>query len=224
MIVVALGLSLTPATLSAPAQAATGDVASTRAYIVANLNFARASLVLEKAGRAAAARLNDKIRGECPGVGKGAPEDEEAEKPAYEVAGALWSVTYASDAGPIRTFVKAVRPLRWSNAKITRLAQYYASTMQGLSTLPLPNLCGDVRAWSASGFKTVPASTLSFDAHVESLEGHAVPQRLLAPYEDPAEKRMAAQTQTLENDAERAEFVEGSNDWVILLETLGLPQ
>jgi hypothetical protein len=224
-IVIALALSVAPAaTLVAPAQANTLDVASTRAYLVANLDFARASLALAKPAQAAIAHLNDKLRRECPNVGAGAPEDEQSEKPAYEVAGALWSVSYGADAGPIGTFVKAVRPLRWSNHTITQLAHHYASSLQGLATLGLPDLCGDVRAWSTSGFKTLPASTLSFDAHTESLEGHTIPQRLLAPFEEPAEKSMAAQTARIETKLERTETVEGFNDWDMLLETLGLPQ
>ncbi len=224
-IVVALGLSLTPAgTLAASAQATPQDAASTHAYIVANFTFARASEALASPAQAAIAHLNDKLHHECPDVGAGAPENEESEKPAYEVAGALWSVSYRADAGPIRAFVKAVRPLRWSNAKITQQAQHYASTLQGLSTLPLPDLCGDVRAWRASGYKTLPASTLSFDAHTESLEGHTIPQRLLAQYEEPADKGLVQQTTKIETKLEHTETVEGFNDWDTLLATLGLPQ
>lgn len=224
-IVVALGLSLMPAAaLAAPAQATPQDVASTHAYVVANFAFATASEALAKPAQAAIAHLNHKLHHECPDVGAGAPENEASEKPAYEVAGALWSVSYRADIRPIQAFVKAVRPLRWSNAKITRLAQHYASTLQGLSTLALPNLCGDVRAWRASGYKTLPASTLSFDAHTESLEGHTVSQRLLAPYEEREEKSIVAQTTRIETKLERTETVEGFNDWDTLLGTLGLPQ
>lgn len=224
-IVVALGLSLMPAAmLAAPAQATPQDVASTHAYIVANFTFARASEALAGPAQAAIAHLNDKLHHECPDVGAGAPENEESEKPAYEVAGALWSVSYRADTGPIRAFVRAVRPLRWSSAKITWLAQRYASTLQGLSTLPLPNLCADVRAWSASGFKTLPASTLSFDAHTESLEARTIPQGLLAPYEEPADKSLVQQTARIETKLEHTETVEGFNDWDTLLATLGLPQ
>jgi hypothetical protein len=224
-IVAALGLSLAPAAmLAGPAQATPQDVASTHAYIVANNAFARASEALAGPAQAAIAHLNKKLRRECPDVGAGAPENEESEKPAYEVAGALWSVSYRADIGPIRAFVAAVRPLRWSNAKITRLAQHYASTLQGLSRLPLPHLCADVRAWRESGFKTLPASTLSFDAHTESLEGHTVPQRLLAPYEQPGDQALVAQTTKIETKLERTETVEGFNDWDTLLATLGLPQ
>lgn len=222
---VALGLSLAPAAaLAAPAQATPQDVASTHAYIVANNTFARASEALAHPAQAAIARLNTKLDHECPDVGAGAPENEESEKPAYEVAGALWSVSYRADAGPIRAFVKAVRPLHWSNAKITKLAQHYASTLQGLSKLPLPDLCADVRAWRESGFKTLPASTLSFDAHTESLEGHTVPQHLLAPYEQPADRALVQQTTKIETKLEHTETVEGFNDWDTLLGTLGLPQ
>src|SRR4029077_10865760 len=137
---------------------------------------------------------------------------------------AVWSVSYGSDARPIRAFAQAVKPLRWSNAKLTRIAQGYAKSLQQLAALPMPDLCGDARAWRASGFQTVPATTLRFDAHVESIEGHSIPARLLAPYEQPADRGILARTTRLETDLEHLEFEAGVEDWIALLDAVGLKQ
>ncbi len=215
-----LALGLAPATALATPQ----DVASTHAYIVANYAFAQASEAKAGTAQADVIRLDRKLGRECANAGKGSPQNEEAQKVSYEVAGAIWSVTYGADAGPIDTFLRAVKPLRWSNPRLTRIEQGYAKSLRGLGALPLPHVCNDVRAWSASSFQTIPAPTISFDRHVESLEGHTIPPRLLAPYEQPADRSILARTTSLETKLEHAETVTGFNDWDSLLETLGLNQ
>jgi hypothetical protein len=81
-----------------------------------------------------------------------------------------------------------------------------------------------VRAWSASGFSTVPADALSYDAHVESIEGKAIPPHLLAAFVAPRDRATLAHMKQLERKLEEAEVGQGFNDWDALLETLGLNQ
>jgi len=216
----ALVLGLTPTGAIATPQ----DVASTHAYIVANYAFVKASDAKVGPAQADILRLNRRLGYECPHAGAGSPENSESQKPSYEVAGALWSVSYGADAGPIRAFVRAVRPLRWSDRAITRIMQRYTSSLTELAALPLPHLCADVRAWSASGFTTIPTSTITFDQHVESIEGHSIPTRLLAPYELPGDRSILKRTTQLETKLEQIETVVGFNDWDLVLETLGLNQ
>jgi hypothetical protein len=220
LIIAVLVLGLMPARAIATPQ----DIASTHAYILANFALARETEAGVKATQASIVRLNQRLGQECRDVGAGSPENEESQKTSYEVVGALWSVSYGADAGPIGAFAQAVRPLRWSNPRLTRLAQSYARSLHELAALPMPNLCGDVRAWSASGFRTIPATTLGFDKRAESIETHTIPPRLLAPYERPADKSILARTTRLETKLEHTETVVGFNDWDSLLETLGLNQ
>jgi|SRR5665213_2434753 len=222
-----LALSLTPATAIAGRRGNAStpqDRASTHAYIQANSVLANAAAASEAPVQASILSFNQKLGQECPKAGAGSPQNEESQKASYEVAGALWSITYGANAASIRTFVAAVKPLRWSNPKITHLAQAYAKSLSELAALPLPNLCGDVRAWSASGFQTIPAITLSFDEHTEAIQGHTIPSRMLAPSARPADKRILATTTRLETKLEHTETVTGFNDWDSLLETLGLNQ
>lgn len=206
------------------ASATSGNSAATHAYIRANYLLARASEASVAPTQTKILALGHKLGQECPKAGAGSPENEASQKVSYEVAGAIWSVSYGAIAGPIGKFARAVSPLRWSNPKLTRLAQGYAKSLRELAALAMPNICGNVRAWSASNFKVIPLSTVNFDRHVEAIVGHTIPPAQLAPYEQPADKSILARTTNLETELEHAETVTGFNDWDSLLETLGLNQ
>jgi hypothetical protein len=220
LVAAALAVGLAPT----PALANSQDVAATHAYIQANYSLARASVALIGPIQAKIERLNGSLARECPLAGAGTPEIESSQPMSYEVAAALWSVAYGSAAGPIRTFVAATGRLHWSNRAITRAAASYARNLHEFAILPLPNLCGDIRAWTASGFHTVPAATLSFDRRAEVVQLNTVPARLLRSSESGSDASVLARTMQLETTIEENEFNRGQNDWIKLLDTLGLPQ
>jgi hypothetical protein len=201
------------------------DVASTDAYLAAastDLRLAIASMTGTVNTRIAA--LDRRYGSECPNVDAGSIQDEAADPMTYEVAGALWSTGYHADASIVESFDHAVAPLRWSNATITRQVHGYAASLHELSVLAPPNLCADMQAWRASGFSVVPTTTARFDHHVEAIEGHPLPLTLLAPYEGPAQRALAARVARLED---RFEELEGelTQKWFDgTLETLSLPQ
>jgi hypothetical protein len=223
-IVSMLALGLTSAASPAAAMGTSEDVASTHMYILANYAFARASEARVGAAQAAVIRLNRRLGRECPDVGAGSPQDEESQAPSFAVAGALWSVSYGANAGPIAKFVKTVKPLRWTNPKLAHIAQSYAKSLHELATLPLPDLCNDVREWRKTGFQTVPAATTRFARYVESIEGHTIPSHLLAPYTQVTDRGILAQTARLETKLLNTETAVGFNDWDMVLATLGLNQ
>jgi hypothetical protein len=220
MLVAVLALGVTPAAAVATRQ----DVASTHAYIVANYAFVRASEAKVAGTQKRILGLDRQLGRECANAGAGSSQSEEEQKLSYEVVGALWSISYGGDGSAIHTFARAVEPLRWSSERLTRIAQHYTKTLLELASLPMPAICANVRAWSASGFRTVPAATIAFDRHAESLEGRSIPPRLLAPYEQPADRGALASTTRIERKLEGTEVGAGFGDWDRLLETLGLPQ
>ena len=59
-------------------------------------------------------------------------------------------------------FSRAVSKLSWSDASLTRAVRKY--TRQGLAQVrtPPPDVCGDLRAWKASGYTALPATTIHF--------------------------------------------------------------
>jgi hypothetical protein len=216
-----LALALVPAS----AIAAPRDVASTDAYLAAASTDLRAAIAsMPTTIDANVTALNNGYAAECPHVAAGSIQDEAADPMTFEVAGALWSTAYHADAQIVNSFDRAVKPLRWSNATITRDVDGYAASVHELSVLPLPGLCGDLRAWAASGYSAIPATTTQFDRHVEAIEGHPLKLALLAPYEGPAQRALAARVAGLEA---RFEELEGelSQKWFDeTLETLALPQ
>lgn len=208
----------------AGAYAAPRDVSSTHAYLVANYAFLRAVHASEHTVDMNIVRLDQTFAAQCPSVGAGSPQNEEAQHMSYEVAGVLWFTLYHTDSKAVQSFVRAVKRLRWSNGAITHIARGYITSLRELAALPLPDLCGDVRAWSADGFRAVPASTILFDRHLEAIEGKSIPSRLLAPYERPADGSLAARDAHLETQLEHAEMIVGFDEWDKLLETLALNQ
>jgi hypothetical protein len=204
------------------AGASPGDVAATHAYVQANYALNRAGVGLIKPVEANAQALNRKLARECLHAGAGSPVNELAQPMSYEVAAALWAVEYGTAARPIRTFVAAVGHLHWSNPRITRIAHDYATSLHDLSTLPVPNLCADVRAWTASGFTAIPANVAQLDKRVEAIEGESIPPKLLAPFERGSDASVVARTRGLEHRLAEKEFVVGQDDWIEVTETLGL--
>lgn len=215
-----LGLGVAPA----GALASSPNTAATHAYIEANFKLTRAAEASVAPVQAKIVAFDKQLDRECPKAGAGGPENDESQRVSHEAADALWSLSYGADLAPIRAFAKTVESLRWSNPNLTRIARHYASTLQGLAALPLPNLCANVREWKASDFRTIPATTLQLDERAEALEGHTIPPQLLAPYERPSDRGILAQTTRLETGLEHTETVVGFSDWDMLLETLGLNQ
>jgi hypothetical protein len=218
VVVAALALCLAPATVLAAPQ----DVASTHAYIQAYSALTRARAARFGAIQAKVDQLNGTLARECPLIGAGSLQDEASQRVTAEVAAALWSIEYGTDAGPIRTFANAVKRLRWSNRAIARVAQKYANDLRVLATIPLPSLCRDVGTWKASGFQTLPAATVAIDDRVEGLEPKPVPQQLLAPYERGSDASLMAQAVRQQLSLEEREFTTGLHDLLKVLATLAL--
>src|ERR1700683_2265347 len=200
------------------------DIASTHAYIRANYAFTRATQAKVKVAQASIEPTIHKLGQECPKLGVGSPQNEEAQHLSYEVVVALWSASFATDAGPIHRFASAVRHLHWSNPKLTHMAQRYATDLHELASLQMPNVCGDVTTWKEGGFKAVPAAAVQLDRRVEAIEPKTIPASLLVPYERPADRPILATTTRIESGLRRIETAEGFDDWDQALEAVGLNQ
>jgi hypothetical protein len=214
---------LTLAMAPSPAPASPADVAATHKAIVAGVALARAAVATINVAQSKVESWNRKLAAECPGVGRGAPESEVSTPMSHEVAVALWSIAYGSAAGPIKTFANAMRPLHWTIARFNRDARAFVANLTALATTPLPDLCGDVRAWSATGFTTIPPHVIELDSRVESLELPEIQWKLVAPYELRGDAGLVKYIQRAERKIAEAEFVLGQSDWYQVLGTLGLP-
>jgi len=223
-------LALAPAVASAHSHKAAAKHSSpsslaTRAYVKANyalVGVARANLPTAKA---AIASLGTTVSGECPLVAAEAPQDHQAEQLNNEVVGTLEVVAYQPDRESMVAFAHTVRALHWSNSKLTHMVHTYGAKLEGFLTLAAPNICADVKSWAASGYSTLPASTVAFDKgfYAYDIEAEEVSLRLLRPYESATEASLVRRTKQLE--APLAEFeAEAVSDYSEILDSLKLPQ
>jgi hypothetical protein len=220
ILLTAFSLGLTPSA----ALASSKDSAATHTYLVAGYAALHTTVTTWSRVEASIHKLDLRFRAECPDVGAGSPQNEAEQKLSYEVAGALWATGYHTDVAVIQKFAKAVNPLSWSNPAVTRSAHRFTTGLHEMAALSVPDICADVRSWSASGYKVVPQSTLSFDQHVEAIETKEVPRNLLEPYVLPADKALVTRDEHLNTEFQNLETVRGFDDWDTLLETLGLNQ
>jgi len=205
-----------------PALASGQDVAATHTAIAADYSLAHLRVSMINSTQAKVESYKHKLASECPDAGAGSPETEAAEPMSGDVADALWSIDYGAAAGPIARFGSAIRSLHWSSATFSRAIHGLASNLNSLAMIRMPDLCADVRSWTASGFKTVPPQVLELDHHVEPLSLPEVPWKLVARDERGNEASMVAYIQHAETKLGEAEFTLGQSDWYQVLETVGL--
>ncbi len=149
--------------LAAASQAWGSDASATAAYLRANYALVAAGHAHLGASIAGYKGVLAKVRSQCPHAGQGSPQNPMSTELSNEVIGAMVLSAGKPDRPAIATYLHAVKGLRWSSGAVTGAVSRYATMLGKLYGLQVPDLCGDVRAWAAAGYKTLPASTLSFD-------------------------------------------------------------
>jgi hypothetical protein len=193
MAVLLLGVVQTPA-LASPA-----DASTTHAYIQANY-----ALVQYGAARLGTAqRLIDgvlhKTKSLCPKAAFNSPQNPESTQLSNEVIGAMVLAAIHAAAPEINTYLRVAERSHWGNRALTRKIHAYASKLKTISRLAPPNLCGDVKAWAASGFHTLPASTVRFGQRfMPNWVALGEVPALLKRYASPDERVLLKRTNTLE--------------------------
>ena len=210
------------ALVPAPALASSQDVTATHAAVSAGYTLARAAVAAIPVAEAKIQTYNGRLARECPGAGAGTPETEASEPMSAEVAAALWSIAYGSAREPIERFASAIRPLHWTSRPFDRAVHRYATVLVGLATLPLPHLCADVRAWTASAFTAIPSDVTELDRRVEQLELPEIPWGLVSRYEGANETGLVSFIEHAQRKVAEAEFTVGQKDWYQVIETVGL--
>jgi hypothetical protein len=183
------------------------DIATTKTYIQADYTLAHTARINMQTGEAALESLRQTLSAECPAAAAASPENEAAAALSNEVIGAMSVVFIRSDVQVVDGFAETVAHLHWSNRKLTRKVKAYAAKFKVLAALEMPDVCGDVRAWAASGYRTLPASTTAFDQHYKANNVGIgdVPAHLLAPYENGRERGVLALTRQFESELVDAE-------------------
>jgi hypothetical protein len=138
------------------------DVASTEAYVRADYALVSTGHRLIPTAHARILALRRRLHSECPSVIAGSPQNEDSEALTWELIGAMTIAGYQPGLAAATKFSRAVSRLSWSDASLTRAVRKY--TRQGLAQVrtPPPDVCGDLRAWKASGYTALPATTIHF--------------------------------------------------------------
>lgn len=184
----------------APALGAQSDVTATRSYIRANYALVHsASSVLGRA-RVAYRDVLHRARAECAGAAAGSPQTPQSTQLSYEIIGAMVTAAVQTNVPAATAYVRAVEHLRWSNSGLTRTVHTYAASVKTIATLAHPDLCGDIKAWVASGYRTLSPHTVSFDARFEPawVAIGNLPSGL-ARYERPDERTLLSRSAQLES-------------------------
>lgn len=218
IIAVVLAVALAPA----PAGASSRDVASTHAYLAASDTMLHDAVSTWSSVEANVHKLDLRFQAECPDAGAGSPQNEEAQKLAHEVAGALWATAYGTDAAIIRAYVKVLDRLTWSNPQITRDDRRLAGGLREMIALRVPDLCADIHAWKADGFHAMPPDIEPYVRHAEAIDLEEIPERLLAPYVQPADRGLRKHVEHFAIRFAELELTRGQADWIRLLEVVGL--
>jgi hypothetical protein len=223
-------LALACVALAASAQTAlarSGDVATTQA-------LARATNTLLIAARpdipkalVNVKRFANQIAAQCPQVAAESPQNHDSDQLDDEVIGTVTAVGYHTAAAPIATFAHAVEGLHWSNPRLTRAVRTFARKLEGLSTLAIPNLCGDIGGWVTSRYTTLSASTTEFNLHYSKVDPEAEEAplilRLATPYATPSDVPILHRVERFEALLAEAE-AHGVEDYTHLMDSIDLNQ
>jgi hypothetical protein len=144
------------------AAADSADVASTQAYLQTNYTLMRYFTAHIPAAKAEIASVLAGVRSECPLAASGSPQDVNSEQLSNEVVGTMVTTVVQHNLPATLSAIRATESLHWSNGALNKSIHAYLAKAKALIALAVPNLCGDIKAWATSGFKTLPASTVSF--------------------------------------------------------------
>jgi hypothetical protein len=232
----------TPAGALASARVTSQDRAATLALLEARYTYEQSLLASAPASRAAAEGLASRLGGECPGVLAGAPHETlstllesppHSESPPQsprqmgesnrerrqlsdlqgELGLALEQSLIEGDRQAALNYARAVSSLRWSNNSLTALERTGAATLEWRLQSAPPDGCADMKAWVASGHRTLSPATKTLireretvgrpllrvlREHVASLSGTDP----LLSYEGSREKALAEKIKQLERERE----------------------
>jgi hypothetical protein len=211
------------ATGAASALAQPADVTSTRTYIQANYALVRAAgSHLASSEAAPLSVVLREVRRECPNAAAGSPQNEDSTQLSDEVIGAMVIAAIRPDLRDVAAFVRVAGGLRWSSRALTRAIHSYATKLRTLSRLAPPNLCGDVRAWVAGGYRTLAPSTVRFDQRfLPAWVALGELPSLLKPYERPDERGALRRSDQIEVELTDGE-ARAVESWGKIMDALAL--
>jgi hypothetical protein len=191
-------VALTSACLAATASA--DDRAATAAYVRADYALVVTAHAKQHAAESILRSLLGRVRRDCPSVVAGSPQNEASEKLTAALIGTMRVSAMASIAKAAASYARAVSALHWSNGALTRAVHTYARELLAQVRLAVPDFCGQLQAWKASGYTALMPATLRFNQAYYAVDVAVglLPQRQLAPFLTGAEAALARRASSLE--------------------------
>ncbi len=186
-----------------------GDAAATQAYVRARYTLAQVVTKNLALSRRAVKDYVNQVVGECPNVLADAPGGEQSIHFFQEDIYVLGNAFGRPDTSVIQAYVRAIRGLHWTSPKLNRIVHGEHLRDKAEVRVGTPNLCADLKAWAASGYRTLPKSTKRLVRKIEAgpeKPGTKALWRLLAPYESPSVKRLVRRTKHLDAKGTDAEL------------------
>jgi hypothetical protein len=206
------------------AMAESPDAAATQKYIQANYALVGVGTSKLGAARAALRAVRSKIEGECPRAAAESPQNPDSTQLSNEIIGAMVTSAYHTDVPAGQSYIRAAGGLRWSNRRLTSTIHSYVGKLKVLIALAPPNVCADIRSWVASGYQTLPATTVRFDQQFMPnwVAIGELPRGLLAPYERAGQRSLVNRTNALEEQLTEFEANDGVETWWNIMNALVL--
>jgi hypothetical protein len=233
-------LALVGVAAPASAHTSPENAAATHAYLIAANKFAEAEIADLPQEIAAWEAVAAGISGECPGILTNAPPHEDvsgfggligpASRPGLTARAEGERNRQSRQLGDLKfelsleladsrtqavreaklALIQALAPLKWSNGKITVLLHLTVEDIQEELGTAAPPVCPDMKAWVASGYKTLSPASKGLESVSETLlkrtfellalgtQFHTQPfPQNLAPYENAADRELARHTEAL---------------------------
>lgn len=213
-----------------------GDRDATYAYLRAIYDYQTAEAANAPASTAAFQALGERLSQECPGVMKSAPqerspafgpegpetappsarrqgEEKRVEKQRDAMMRELSFALFSAERAPNRTaeiaFASALHSLHWRDQALTSSVHLAAAELEAEWKIEPPDVCPDMQAWAASGFKALSPATKAFLRAQEAAYAPALRQaeqrmgnpfaegESLSRYEGPREKALVRKINAL---------------------------
>jgi hypothetical protein len=206
---------------AAPALASS-NASSTQTYVQADYALVRVARSHLTASEGGPLQVLAKVKGECPAAGAGSPQDPESTQMSDEVIGTIVIAGAQPDLQAIRTFIRTASSLTWSSSALTNAVHSYANKLKTVLGLTPPSLCTEVKAWAASGYHTLPATTVTFvGKFMPAWVALGFLPAQLARYENGATKALANRAGPFEQELSEGE-ARAVEHWGDIMDTLML--
>ena len=191
----ALGWSISGAIQPAIAAPGARDRAPARAFLEAGYLYDSAFLADIGTGEEAVRQLATRLEAECGGVLAGAPpaqagtasgatplqrmQSEQISELSAELEFDTLETALLPAHPAVTTYTHAVTRLHWHDAHTRRLVASLAQKLNRELAAPLLEVCPDLRAWVASGYRTLSPTTTAFASRIAPTSENSVSQQAL---------------------------------------------